>query len=178
MDNLGKRIRFLRESKQLSLRSLALKVGFSASFLSQVENGQASPSISSMERIALGLGTTLGRFFQDAEHKAPVVAAEHRLSLHSGWSRAKIESLASSYCASKFEPVMVTLQPNGTSGSRPQASPHEEFAFVLKGQVTLTLNDQEYALKRGDAVTIASGTLRLWQSRVDEPVQILIVSVY
>ena len=50
--NLGQSLRRLRESRHISLRVLAEQTDFSASFLSQVENGQASPSISSMERIA------------------------------------------------------------------------------------------------------------------------------
>ncbi|MBA3259711.1 MAG: helix-turn-helix transcriptional regulator [Gemmatimonadales bacterium] len=41
--NLGESMRRLREEQQLSLRALAERTGFSASFLSQVENGQASP---------------------------------------------------------------------------------------------------------------------------------------
>jgi transcriptional regulator with XRE-family HTH domain len=43
----------------MSLRGLAEKTNFSPSFISQVENGQAPPSISSMERIALALGVLL-----------------------------------------------------------------------------------------------------------------------
>jgi XRE family transcriptional regulator, regulator of sulfur utilization len=35
---------------------LASKCGFSPSFISQVELGQASPSIASLDRIALALG--------------------------------------------------------------------------------------------------------------------------
>lgn len=51
----------------MSLRALGEVTGFSASFLSQVENGLASPSISSMEKIAAALGVTLWQFFQVAE---------------------------------------------------------------------------------------------------------------
>ena len=73
--NLGGTVRRLREDQGLSLRTLAARTGFSASFLSQVENGQASPSISSMERIAAALGVTLGQFFQGAESTSAIVKA-------------------------------------------------------------------------------------------------------
>jgi transcriptional regulator with XRE-family HTH domain len=53
---IGAAVRRLREVRGLTLRAVADQAGFSASFLSQVENEQASPSISSMERIAAALG--------------------------------------------------------------------------------------------------------------------------
>jgi transcriptional regulator with XRE-family HTH domain len=52
---VGKAIRRLREAHHLSVRTLAASCGFSASFLSQVELGRASPSIASLERFALAL---------------------------------------------------------------------------------------------------------------------------
>ena len=60
---LGERIRQLRTGRGLSVRTLAATTGFSPSFISQVEHGQVSPSIASLERIATALGVTLGGLF-------------------------------------------------------------------------------------------------------------------
>jgi transcriptional regulator with XRE-family HTH domain len=57
--NLGEANRRLRERQGVSLPGLAEKTNFSPSFISQVENGQAPPSISSIERTALALGVLL-----------------------------------------------------------------------------------------------------------------------
>jgi transcriptional regulator with XRE-family HTH domain len=76
------------------LRTFAEASSFSPSFLSQVENGQASPSISSMERIAAALGVTLWQFFQAAEERrANVVHSADRSRLNLEWSFAQIEAL-------------------------------------------------------------------------------------
>ena len=61
---VGKVIRRLRDRTGLSVRGLASKSGFSPSFISQVELGQASPSIASLEKIASALDVTLGEFFE------------------------------------------------------------------------------------------------------------------
>jgi transcriptional regulator with XRE-family HTH domain len=175
--NLGLSLRRLREAQQLSLRTLAERTGFSASFLSQVENGQASPSIASMERIATALGVTLGEFFQNAvTHPLPVVRADARPVLHSGWSRAELEALGAGGMRGRLEPVLVTLQTGGSSGSRAYASGREEFALVLEGTVTLTLDDSEQVLACGDAATIRAGALRRWRNPGPEPARILIVA--
>jgi transcriptional regulator with XRE-family HTH domain len=175
--NLGPCVRRLREAQQLSLRTLAERTGFSASFLSQVENSQASPSIASMERIAMALGVTLGEFFQRTElSQLPVVRADGRTVLHSGWSRAHLEALGAGGFAGRLEPVLVTLEAGGSSGTKAYASRGEEFALVLEGDVVLTLNDSEQMLSGGDAVTIRPGSLRHWHNPGPEATRILIVS--
>src|SRR6185436_7275479 len=60
---VGAHVRKLREQARLSVRALAAQSDFSPSFISQLENGQVSPSIHSMEKIANVLGTSLGAFF-------------------------------------------------------------------------------------------------------------------
>ncbi|MEO8099807.1 MAG: XRE family transcriptional regulator [Acidobacteriota bacterium] len=176
--NLGEAVRRLRERSHISLRTLAEKCDFSPSFISQVENGQASPSISSMEKIALALGVTLGEFFQSTENGASnVVRADGRLGLNSEWSKANIESLAHSAPGSKLEAVVVTLFAGGTSAKRPVSGTYEEFALVLSGSVSLTLGDQsEQLLNPGDAVSIRQGLARQWQNKGGETTQILVVS--
>jgi len=174
---LGPSVRQLREGRQLSLRALAELTGFSASFLSQVENGQASPSIASMERIAAALGVTLGEFFQRAGGDArPVTRAGDRPTLQSGWSKGRIEALGAAVDNGRLEPVLVTLEPGGSSGKHAYASLREEFALVLEGTVELTLDGVEQLLGVGDAVTIRSGSFRRWCNRSEEPTRFLIVA--
>jgi XRE family transcriptional regulator, regulator of sulfur utilization len=174
---IGGVMRRLREAQDLTLRILAERTGFSASFLSQVENDQASPSISSMERIAAALGVTLGEFFQTAERETParIVRSADRQTLYSQWSRAKIESLAGELNG-KLQPVLVTLRPGGSSGKRPHPAPSEEFALVLSGSVVLITQDGEQLLCVGDAVTIRAGAPRRWHNPAEKPTQIVFVS--
>lgn len=174
---LGQSVRRLREAQGISLRTLAEGTGFSASFLSQVENSQASPSIASMERIAMALGVTLSEFFQSAEASPlPVVRADARPVLHSGWSKGQLEALGAGGIGGRLDPMLVTLESGGSSGSKAYASGREEFALVLDGPVTLTLDDSEQQLASGDAVTIRPGALRRWRNLGELPVRILIVA--
>ena len=184
---LGETIRRLRMAARLSLRSLAEKSGFSASFLSQVENGQASPSIASMERIATALGVTMGQFFSPpaaALADVELVRARSRVTLTSEWSKARIESLGAQHHDVRLEPVLVTLAPGGASARRPYSSSRDEFALVLEGTVVLAVQhgnasgdpERRHILERGDAVTIGSGIGRRWENVSPAPVTILMVS--
>ena len=168
-------MRELREARRLSVRTLAAQAGFSASFISQVENGQASPSIASLERIAATLGVTLFEFFQaSVAGTSTVVRRSERPLIESIWSRAKIEALGLE--RSRLEPVMITLLPGGSSGKRPHANSREEFALICSGEVTLCFDAEEHVLKRGDSVTILPQRPRRWLNHGSDLAEILVVA--
>jgi transcriptional regulator with XRE-family HTH domain len=173
---VGDHLRRLRTRRGLSLRDLAAATGFSPSFISQVENGQASPSISSMERIAHAVGVTLGEFFLAAStgRGGHVLRSADRRVLKSGWSSATIASLADA--GEALEAVLITLAARGRSGKHPYGHAVEEFALVLKGEVTLTLGPEDHVLREGDTATILPGELRLWRNRAKASARILLVS--
>lgn len=177
-NTVGERLRQLREERKISVRKLAELTEFSASFISQVENGQASPSIGSLERIAAAVGVTLGQFFAApaGEHAGLIVRAVTRGHLTSGWSNAQLEALAPMSAARRLEPVLITLEAGGRSGKRPHPHAMEEFAFVLEGDVRLTLGAEVHDLQAGDAVTITPEQDRAWENPGPARAQILVVS--
>ena len=60
---VGDHLRDVRTRHGFSVRALAARAGCSPSFISQVEHGQASPSIASLERLVQALGMTWATFF-------------------------------------------------------------------------------------------------------------------
>jgi len=68
----------MRERAGLSLRAFADRAGFSPSFISQLENGQVSPSIASLEKIAAQLNMTLKDFFAVPSGDTPIIRASER----------------------------------------------------------------------------------------------------
>ena len=173
---VGEHLRQARLQLGMTLRTLARQTGFSPSFMSQVENGQVSPSISSMERIASAVGLTLGEFFDSVTggEGGLIVRVADRRSLSSRWSDAEIEVLSAP--RARLEMLLITLRPGGRSGKHPYAHPSEEVAFVAQGEVMLTLGPEEHRLRSGDAATILAGELRLWRNCTRAPARILVVS--
>jgi len=174
---VGGQVRHLRTQSRLSVRSFATRTGFSASFISQVERGQVSPSIGSMEKIAEVLGVTLGEFFSGvAEGKGgQLVRVADRLGLASSWSKAEIEAV--SRPGSQMEAVIVTLRPGGRSGKHPRADARGQFALMLENAATLTLGPERHSLRKGDAVSILPQELRMWENPGRRIARILVVSL-
>ena len=176
---VGLHVRELRSAAGLSLRALAERTDFSPSFISQVENGQVSPSIASMERIAAALGVTLGEFFSSlgSTEGGVVVRKADRILLQSQWSQATLEALSPMQGGRLAEPLLITLEPGGRSGKHPTAQPREEFAFVLEGEVELTLGPDAYRLGEGDAATLLRGELRRWTNTGAGRARVLVIAV-
>ncbi len=174
---VGAWVRRLRTDQRISLRTLASSTDFSPSFISQVENGEVSPSIASMEKIANALGVTLGEFLAAAAEgeSGLIVRVSERFQMPSLWSQGRIEALAPT-TGRRMEPVLIALDPGGRSGKHPYAHDAEEFAYILEGEATLTLGPEDHVLRPGDAVTILAQELRRWENRSTSVVRILIVS--
>ena len=63
MENIGQRIRQLRESRGMTQSQLQARSRVSRSYLSRIESGQMTPSLGTLEKISEALGVGLNRFF-------------------------------------------------------------------------------------------------------------------
>lgn len=173
---IGEVVREHRERLGLSVRTLAARAGFSPSFISQVENGLASPSIASLDKIASCLDVTLAEFFRSGEAQhSTVIRAASRQKLESGWSKAALENLAP-ISSAKLEPVLITLRPGGTSGRQLYPPRHEQFVFVVSGSVTLVQDGSEICLAKGDAITVFPNMPIRWVNSSARSAELLVVS--
>jgi transcriptional regulator with XRE-family HTH domain len=174
---IGPELRRLRESAGLSLRTLADQAGFSASFLSQVENGVVSPSINSLGKMASALGVTLADLFSvEPTSEAAVVRAHARPNFRSAWSKARIDALMPSGGSRTLEALMVMIEGGGSSGKHTATSSVDQFAMVWDGRLTLTHASEEIELNPGDSVLVRAKTPHRWHNSGHEAAQILIVS--
>ena len=62
-ERIGKRIRFIRESRGLSQKDLAYSADLDRSYIASVENGYRNISIINIEKIAHAMQVTLSDFF-------------------------------------------------------------------------------------------------------------------
>jgi transcriptional regulator with XRE-family HTH domain len=161
--HVGARLRQLRVSAGRSVRSLAPKSGFSARLMSQVAHGQVTPSIGSLECMAMTLGVGLGQFFVAAvPSPRRLVRTRARPRRTRPWSPGVVEALGPLDGSS-------TLAPGGRSGLAPAVPRDEKFALLVAGEVAFTLGDAVHVLKSGDAITFFPATPHQWENRGAAP---------
>lgn len=66
---VGKRIKELREQKNLKKNALANLAGVSPTYIDKLENGERCPTVEYLGYICFGLGITLAEFFRDTEEQ-------------------------------------------------------------------------------------------------------------
>lgn len=155
---LGDKIKIIRNEKGFSLRDLASQVELSASFLSQIEQGKASPSIENLKKIANALDVRVSYLIEDEEGKknAVLIKKEERYVVESIDSGTKIALLSSGDIEKNMEPIYYEIKPNGESGRGYYHHPGEEFVYVVEGKIDIYINENQYSLEAGDSLYFKS----------------------
>ena len=174
-ENLGNRLRELRRQQGLSLRSLAEKSGLSANTLSLIENGKTSPSVATLQQIALALNVTITAFFEVNTRREPVIHT--RASERSGtpFAHGTIEELGSGIGDEGIQPMMVAFQPLSHSGPQPLTHDGSEFILCVSGKITYNVIGEEYLLEPGDTLLFSSQLPHTWHNPHAETARVLIV---
>ena len=152
MTDLGQRLRRLRRAEDRTLKDVAQKTGYSEAYLSQVELGRASPSLTSLKKIADGYGVAIAELFADAHGDANRVMLRRRERRRMAIANSTLvkELLVARQSGKKMEPLCVTIDPGGGSeGTYDHAG--EEFGLVLSGSLELRVEDQVYLVRQGDS---------------------------
>jgi transcriptional regulator with XRE-family HTH domain len=172
--NLGDRVREQRLKLGLSLRELAVQAGLTASFLSQVERGETSPSIDSLRKVSAALGVPVFYFLIEPDEESPVVKSDQRIRLT--WPGSQIAfQLLSPKLNRKMEAFMTEREPGDQTPVVKFGQQTEEFIYVLQGHLEVRLGDATYLLGPGDTVYFDGAVLQGLEPRGSEKVQFISV---
>lgn len=154
MNIVGVNIKRLRQEKKVSLRTIARQLKISASFLSQIETGKASPSLVTLKNIADALNTTVGNLIGEGQKVTsnPVVTEKEMLRRDFALKGVSIYLLTVTDPNKQMEPLLFRFDEGADSGGSPHTHFGQEFATVIKGAIEITLNKNVYFLKKGDSI--------------------------
>lgn len=166
MHELGKRLRALRHEQGLTLADLGERVGLSTSYLSQIERGITTPSLSKLTTIASTLDVGVAHFFEADTSSPRVVKANQGKRIYDT-SDTIVELMSAAPTDKRIQPYRVTCQP-GTSREQPRIHSGEGFYFVLKGQLTVTVGEETFVLNAGDSIHYQALRSHSWRNDNEE----------
>lgn len=153
--HLGSRLRTLREARALSLTDLSRASGLTKGYLSKVEREIASPSTSALVLICDKLGISLGELFSTTTHH-DVIRADERIRISLG-GEGVTESLLTPPGERRVQVLHSIIGPGGGSGPEQYSLPSDvEFALVLSGEISLSVEGVAHHLREGDSITFSS----------------------
>ena len=156
--SVGPRLRRLRAKRGVNLAEVAAAAGISIGFLSALERSQMSASVGTLRRLARYYRTNILDFFDATELNTRLVRPPKRKVLEAG-PGVRMELLA--WGNKVMEPHLFRIAPKAGSGE-PYAHEGEEFLFLLRGELKIALDGEEYHLNRGDSFYFESATPHHW----------------
>jgi DNA-binding transcriptional MerR regulator/mannose-6-phosphate isomerase-like protein (cupin superfamily) len=157
---IGSHLRQLRAKRRLSLAQVARSVGISVGFLSALERSQMSGSVGTLRKLARFYKTNILDFFDATGASSRQVKPAQRKVLEAG-PGVQMELLA--WGNTVMEPHLFRVAPRAGSGDS-YTHEGEEFLYVLRGQLAITVEKEEYRLKAGDSFYFESATPHHWQN--------------
>ncbi|MBT7261751.1 MAG: helix-turn-helix transcriptional regulator [Desulfobacula sp.] len=163
VDEVGKRIKNLREERGISIEALSDLTGFEVSRLENIENGREKPQLGTVMKLSKALDSAVGHLVSGKGNKLySITRKNERKQISRSTSKTDSQkvysymSLAPEVQGRHMEALIVQLEKMDNK----EISIHsgEEFIFVLDGIVNLTIGKDTYDLEPGDSAYYLSTT--------------------
>ncbi|MBT9386068.1 XRE family transcriptional regulator [Pseudooceanicola sp. CBS1P-1] len=171
-DELGARMKAVRQACGYTLEVAAQRTGLALSTIHKIENGRVSPSYENLVRVARGYGIGLERLYAGEQDSTPTT----RLAITRAGQGRKVrtrnfeyEVLCNSLAEKKIIPLVTRVEQRAPL-TRDELESHdgEETLYVLSGRVELTVEHYEAViLETGDCAYFDS-TLKHGLRALDE----------
>lgn len=171
--DIGKKIRDLRNTLNLSQEELANRCDVTKGYISQLENDLTSPSLATLVDILLALGTTLKEFFNDdSDEKIVFNSKDYITKEEDGYSMTWLVNNAQK---NEMEPVVVIIQPRHKTE---EDIPHEgeEFGYVLEGEVVVCYDNKKIRCKKGETFYFKTSKVHYLYNPKDKLAKVIWVS--
>jgi transcriptional regulator with XRE-family HTH domain len=171
MEGIGAAIRSRRKKTNLTLRALAERIGVTSSFLSQVEKGKTTPSLSTLKKIADALHTTVSAVVAEVDN--PESCGDRRITADQSLIT---QILTSPQSWKMMEPLLFRFTSAFAATEVRYRHAGDEFAIVLKGRLKVVLDDAEHVLEVGDSIYFNSGIPHVFLNMSDGETEVLSVN--
>jgi transcriptional regulator with XRE-family HTH domain len=162
--DVGSCLRRLREERDFSLRVLSEKSGLAINTLSLIENGKSSPSVSTLQQLALALEIPITALFENETSESNVAYVKFERRPRATFEHGTLEDLGAGSSIRAVEPFVVTQEPAAGSGSSDIVHTGYEFIYCLEGRIAYTINEYTYLLEPGDSLLFEAYLPHRWQN--------------
>jgi transcriptional regulator with XRE-family HTH domain/predicted Fe-Mo cluster-binding NifX family protein len=172
---VGRRLRNLRARRGLSLRALADRSGLNVNTLSLIENGKSSPSVSTLQQLALALDVPIPAFFEMEPVEKRVVFTPADQRPQASFGNTLMQNLGKDLAGSPVQPFAITLEPGMGSGDRMIVHTGHEFVYCLSGAISYIVDQNEYLLNMGDSLVFEAHLPHCWENKGEHTAQVLLI---
>lgn len=169
---VGTRIRELRSERSFTVQQLADRSQISRRLLTQIEHGQANPSLVAITRIARQLGTDFTTLLASAgmdESAVEVFGDEDHVLVWSNHNGSTAHLLVSTSQARTADMWLWRLAPGDTYKGNADPDGSQELFYVLEGRLTLGTDQSEADVPAGSASRLRSDRAYVYSNTGSTP---------
>ncbi len=177
---ISRRVRTRRKAKGWTLDQLASLSGVSRSMLSQIERGEANPTLGVAYKIAQALGISLGELVDTAstQPRIDVIRASDRAYLFREDAEVRIRTLSPLHLEKDVEFYEVVLQPGARLASAPHYAGTREFLTLQRGRVRVVSSQEQRELEPGDSAHYPADVPHALENTGTEEALMFLVVIY
>jgi len=172
---VAKKLKGLRLKNGFSLRALAERSGLNINTLSLVENGKSSPSVSTLQQLAMALEVPIAAFFESEQVEKNIIFTRADRRPEETFGSTRMQNLGKNLSGNIVQPFIVTLQPGMGSGDQMIVHTGFEFVYCLSGVIDYQIEQEAYTLHTGDSLLFTAHLPHCWENKWDTPGEILMV---
>ncbi|MEM1362246.1 MAG: cupin domain-containing protein [Pseudomonadota bacterium] len=169
--SLGEALRTRRKELKLNMQSVADQAGLSVGFISQVERGLTAPSLASLVGIARVLDIPLSTLLDQPADEGKTTRRDRRPTYGVPGAQKAYERLSTTFPQSRLHSVIFHEPPGHRS--EPISHAGEEMFYILKGAITVEIEEEVHVLNRGDSIHFDSRRTHSSWNHTEEPASIL-----
>jgi transcriptional regulator with XRE-family HTH domain len=172
--DIGKRIKELRLSNQLTQDELAARCDLSAGFISQLESNKTSISIEYLIKLLAVFGESPGDFFSEDDKKAYVYGKKDRVEIKDQ-NIDMFQLLIPNSTTMEMEPSRILIGKNQILGP---IRPHngEVVGYVMKGRVLISLDKRKSIAKAGCCFQFKADQKHSFENKGKAVAEILLIT--
>jgi len=154
MNQIGERVKRIREHKGLQLNDLAKRVGISSSALSQIEKAKTFPSIITLKLIADNLQTTVGELIGENESlfNNPVFRKDENLFVERNQSGTEVFIVSQHDVSKQMETFLLKFAINSDSLEIFNQHKGQIFGYLLSGELQFEIDNKSFVVQPGDSI--------------------------
>jgi transcriptional regulator with XRE-family HTH domain len=169
-DDIGPRLRLVRQIYGLTQRELARRAGVTNGAISLIEQNRVSPSISSLKKILDGIPLSLADFFtQNFADTGEVFFTAADLTEIAYGPAISMRMVGHRIKDRALQMLQETYQPGADTGEEMLRHQGEESGIIVSGTLTVTVGTQEKLLHPGDAYYFRSDIPHRFRNPGTEP---------
>jgi transcriptional regulator with XRE-family HTH domain len=169
-DDIGARLRLVRQIYGLTQRELARRAGVTNGAISLIEQNRVSPSISSLKKILDGIPLSLADFFTlNFAPSERVFFSRDELTEIAFGDSISMRMVGRSVKNRALQMLYETYQPGADTGDAMLRHHGEECGIVISGCLAVTVGGQEKVLLPGEAYYFKSEIPHRFRNPGGEP---------